>query len=129
MWLLLEGLVSKVRVELMSARQDVWDLTGHVTTSPVLLPEGALESLVGAPGSGAASADVPFFLHDMRGERDLVDVVHRFWAGWNVFRPWPQPSPCRLSVRGAHPLGDCHWMCGWSVRCRAGRWFRIGGIR
>lgn len=139
-WLLLEGLVSRVRVELLSARQDVWDLTGHVSSSPVLLPEGALESLVGvvsrssevlpggvglslgAPGFGAISVDVPFFLHDMRGERDLVDVVHSFWSGWNVFRPWPQPTPCRLSVRGAHPLGDCHldlWLerplPGWQV--------------
>lgn len=129
-WLLPEGLVSRVHVELLSARQDVWDLTGHVSTSPVLLPEGALESLVGVvsrwsgvlPGVSDVSVDVPFFLHDMRGERDLVDVVHRFWAGWNVFRPWQQTVPCRLSVRGAHPLGDCHldlWLerplPGWQV--------------
>lgn len=129
-----------MRVELMSARHDVWDLTGHVSTSPVLLPEGGLESLVGAvsrsteglpggvgsslgaPRFGAVTSDVPFFLHDMRGERDLVDVVHSFWRGWNAFRPWPQPTPCRLSVRGAHPLGDCHlnlWLDrplpGWQV--------------
>lgn len=118
-----------MRVELLSARQDVWDLTGHVSTSPVLLPEGALESLVGVASSSftflpgaAVSADVPFFLHDMRGERDLVDVVHSFWAGWNVFRPWHPTVPCRFSVKDAHPLGDCHldlWLerplPGWQV--------------
>lgn len=101
-----------MRVELMSARQDVWDLTGHVSTSPVLLPEGAAESLVGVASSSftflpgaAVSAEVPFFLHDMRGERDLVDVVHSFWSGWNVFRPWPQPVPCRLAQESLDAVG------------------------
>lgn len=100
-------------VSLTSLRGDKWLLTGSDLSSPVVSPAGALRELFGrpthadvlVPGRHGAipgraqyppiMQDIEFYLNDMRGTVDLVDVYNRFRRGW----------PAVFEVVTDHPLG------------------------
>ena len=126
MWLLLEGQVFKLRVQLISARQDTWDLTGHVSESHVLASRDQLENLVAnvsrssesIPGGagvfagnmqfGEIVAELQFLVHDVRGKSNIADEVMRFRKGWNLFRNNPRPLPSQLVFDVGNPLGHIY---------------------
>lgn len=119
-----------LKVEMVTPRGTVWDLTGVAETSPVLAPEGQLAGLTGnasrtdlsipgragvLPGDtryGAIEADVQFFLRTFTGE-EMERVHAAFRKAWSVYsrvRPTP-PVVLKINSDSPHsPLAMRLWL-------------------